>query len=149
MKQVQIHTDGGCRGNPGIGGWGAVLDYKGNIKHLKGHEEDTTNNRMEMLAAIKGLEALSEACEVTLISDSNYLRQGMTEWLEGWKKKNWKTASKQPVKNKDLWQQLDALNQKHTVHWQWVKGHNGDAGNEMADQLANDAMDELELSLRD
>lgn len=143
-NSVIMHTDGGCRGNPGIGGWGVFLSYQGHEKTLKGSEQDTTNNRMEMLAAIKGLEALKRPCQVTLISDSNYLRQGMTQWLEGWKKKGWKTANKKPVKNQDLWQRLDELNQKHDVQWQWVKGHNGDPGNERADALANEAMDELE-----
>ena len=140
--KVIIYTDGGCRGNPGPGGWGAVMFFGQHEKELYGYEENTTNNRMELTAAIKALEALTRPCEITLITDSQYVRQGITEWLDGWKKRGWKTAAKKPVKNKDLWQRLDEAVNKHHIEWQWVKGHSGDEGNERADALANRAMDE-------
>ncbi len=138
---VHIFTDGACRGNPGPGGWGALLVRGDKKKELNGAEALTTNNRMELLAAIKGLEALTKPCQVILTSDSKYVLQGITEWMDDWKKRGWKTASKTPVKNQDLWQMLDALNQIHTVDWQWVKGHSGHLENERVDQLANEAID--------
>ena len=146
MKTVEIFTDGACRGNPGPGGWGALLRYGDTEKPLYGGEPDTTNNRMELMAAIKALEALSRPCQVILTTDSQYVRQGITSWLEGWKRKGWKTASKQPVKNQDLWQQLDQQASRHTVDWRWVKGHSGHRENEIADQLANRGIDELKSS---
>lgn len=143
MKQVVIYTDGACRGNPGPGGWGALLDYNGKKKSLKGAEMETTNNRMELGAAIGALNALKEPCKVSLFTDSTYVQQGISQWITGWKKNGWKTAAKKPVKNQDLWQALDRAMQKHDVEWRWVKGHAGDPGNEAADQLANEAIDEL------
>ena len=143
MKVVEIFTDGACRGNPGPGGWGALLRYNGTEKHLYGGEAHTTNNRMELLAAIRGLEAVSETCQIDLTSDSQYVRKGITEWLQGWKAKGWKTAAKKPVKNKDLWQLLDEQAQRHNVNWHWVKGHSGHRENEIADDLANLGIDDL------
>jgi len=142
MKKVEIYTDGGCRGNPGLGGWGAVLRYGEVEKTLKGSDRDTTNNRMELTAAIEGLLALKQPCHVVLTTDSTYVKDGITKWMANWKKNSWKTAAKKPVKNQDLWQQLDVAIQKHQVDWQWVKGHAGHRENEWADQLANQAMDE-------
>ncbi|HEY0914966.1 MAG TPA: ribonuclease HI [Solimonas sp.] len=143
MKQIVIHTDGACRGNPGPGGWGALLEYNGTRKDLKGGEALTTNNRMELMAAISALEALRETCAVQLYTDSVYVRSGLLEWLPGWKKRGWKTADKKPVKNQDLWQRLDAAASRHQVEWHWVKGHAGHPGNEAADRLANQGIDEL------
>lgn len=143
LKAVEIFTDGACRGNPGPGGWGVLLRYGGTEKQLYGGEPDTTNNRMELLAAIKALEALSRSCDVILTTDSQYVRQGITSWLEGWKRKGWKTANKKPVKNQDLWQQLDEQANRHSIDWRWVKGHSGHRENEIADQLANRGIDEL------
>ncbi len=143
LKVVEIYTDGACRGNPGPGGWGALLRFGKAEKHLYGGEMDTTNNRMELMAAIKGLEALKEPCEVTLTTDSQYVRQGIMSWVANWKKNGWKTANKKPVKNADLWQQLDEAASKHKVSWAWVKGHNGHPENELADQLANMGIDNL------
>jgi|TARA_B100001964_G_scaffold60504_2_gene68571 ribonuclease HI len=142
MKSVTIHTDGACRGNPGIGGWGALLSSGSHQRELFGAALETTNNRMELTAAIKGLEALNQHCRVTLVTDSQYVRRGITEWLKQWKLKGWKTSSRKPVKNKDLWQRLDDLASQHTVKWKWVKGHAGHSGNEHADALANRAIDE-------
>ena len=142
---VYIHTDGGCRGNPGPGGWGAYLKYGQHEKEMYGFEENTTNNRMELMAAIQALESLSRPCQVHLTTDSQYVRQGITEWMDGWKKRGWKTAAKKPVKNQDLWQRLDQAVAKHDVDWHWVKGHSGDPGNEKADELANRAMDERKV----
>lgn len=141
-KTVELFTDGGCRGNPGIGGWGALLRYDKHEKELYGYEAQTTNNRMELMAAIKGLETLTEPCNVILTTDSQYVRQGITLWMTNWKKRDWKTASKQPVKNKDLWQRLDKIAQKHHIDWKWVKGHSGHIENDRVDALANRAMDE-------
>ena len=141
-NNVTIYTDGGCRGNPGPGGWGAVLIYGNSEKDLYGYEEETTNNRMELMAAIQALEVLKRSCTVSLTTDSQYVRQGILEWMEGWKARGWKTAAKKPVKNKDLWQRLDEATKKHEIEWHWVKGHSGHAGNERADDLANRAMDE-------
>lgn len=139
--RIEIYTDGACRGNPGPGGWGVLLRYKDKEKALSGAEAHTTNNRMELQAAIEGLSALTKACTVDLYTDSNYLRQGMMTWLHQWKKKGWKNAKKEPVKNEDLWKALDALATKHTVHWHWVKGHAGHPENEYADTLATTAID--------
>ena len=135
--QVTIYTDGACKGNPGPGGWGAWLSSGGHDKELFGGEAQTTNNRMELTAVIEALASLKRSCEVTLYTDSEYVRKGITEWIVGWKQRGWKTADKKPVKNVDLWQRLDALRALHQVHWRWVKGHAGDPGNERADQLAN------------
>lgn len=135
-KQVTIYTDGACSGNPGPGGWGAVLLYGDHEKELNGGEADTTNNRMELMAAIMALESLKESCQVALYTDSNYVKGGITEWIHGWKQKGWKTANKKPVKNVDLWQQLDEAVARHRVEWYWVKGHDGNELNERADALA-------------
>ncbi len=143
MKQVMIFTEGACRGNPGPGGWGAVLRYGSTEKTLSGGEPDTTNNRMELMAAIMALEALTQPCQVVLTTDSRYVMDGITQWMANWKKRGWKTASKQPVKNADLWRRLDAACSKHTIEWQWVKGHSGHPENEKADALANLGIDEL------
>ena len=137
MKQVELFTDGACKGNPGPGGWGVLLRYGSTEKELCGGESNTTNNRMELMAAIEGLSALTEPCNVILTTDSQYVRQGITQWIVNWKKNNWKTAAKKPVKNDDLWKRLDELSEKHTIDWQWVKGHSGHRENEIADQLAN------------
>ncbi|MES2785113.1 MAG: ribonuclease HI [Pseudomonadota bacterium] len=139
MNPVDIYTDGACKGNPGPGGWGVLLKSAGTEKELFGGETPTTNNRMELLAVIRALEALKRPCAVTLHVDSQYVLKGMTEWLPGWKAKGWRTAAKQPVKNVDLWQALDAQvnGAGHKIEWRWVRGHNGDAGNERADVLAN------------
>ena len=133
---VEIFTDGACKGNPGPGGWGVLLRYGTTEKELFGGEPQTTNNRMELMAAIEGLKALTKPCSVTLTTDSHYVRKGITEWLPGWKRKNWRTASGQPVKNQDLWQLLDEQNSRHTIDWRWIKGHAGHRENEIADQLA-------------
>ena len=143
MKHVEIFTDGACRGNPGPGGWGALLRYSGVEREVYGGELDTTNNRMELQAAIEGLKALTKRCKVTLTTDSVYVKNGITLWLEGWKKKGWKTAARKPVKNVDLWQALDEQNKRHEVAWHWVKGHSGHVENERADELANRGIDEL------
>lgn len=139
MNRIEIYTDGACKGNPGPGGWGVLLKSGGTEKALFGGEAGTTNNRMELTAVIKALEALKRPCHVILHADSQYVLKGMTEWLTGWKAKGWRTASRQPVKNVDLWQRLDALVSEagHEIEWRWVKGHNGDPGNERADDLAN------------
>ena len=143
MSEVVIYTDGACRGNPGPGGWGALLEYGTHNKELSGAERKTTNNRMELTAAISALESLSRSCQVRLYTDSVYVKNGITLWLVNWKQKNWKTASRKPVKNIELWQQLDLVCQKHNIDWQWVKGHAGNPGNEKADQLANQAIDQM------
>ncbi|MEH6617756.1 MAG: ribonuclease HI [Porticoccus sp.] len=144
MKELEIFTDGACRGNPGPGGWGALLRYAGKEKSLYGGEADTTNNRMELTAAIEALAALKQPSKVSLTTDSQYVRQGITSWLANWKKRGWKTASKKPVKNVDLWQRLEDEAARHQVEWLWVKGHSGHRENEIADQLANRGIDELE-----
>ncbi len=136
-----MYTDGACRGNPGPGGWGVILSYRDRNKKLSGFDPQTTNNRMELTAAIEGLRALSRACDIELNTDSKYVLQGISEWIESWKSNGWKTAAKKPVKNVDLWQLLDAQVKKHRISWHWVKGHAGIEGNEMADQLANVAID--------
>lgn len=144
MEKIIIYTDGGCRGNPGLGGWGVWLRYKGYEKKLKGAQDDTTNNQMELMAVIKALEAIHvDNVSIDLYTDSKYVVQGIKEWIKSWKLKAWKTANKKPVKNVELWKILDQLNQKYTVSWHWVKGHSGDQGNEVADSLANQAMDEF------
>lgn len=143
MKNIELFTDGACRGNPGPGGWGALLCYAGKERELYGAERDTTNNRMELSAAIEGLAALSESCAVRLVTDSTYVMKGITEWLPNWKRRGWKTSAKKPVANADLWQLLEVQNQRHTVTWEWVKGHSGHPGNERADALANRAIDEM------
>ena len=143
MKHVEIFTDGACSGNPGPGGWGAILRYRGVEKELSGAEPETTNNRMELMAAIAALEALKEPVEVDLYTDSEYLKRGITEWLPGWKARGWKTAAKKPVKNADLWQRLEAAMAPHVVHWHWVKGHAGHVENERADALARAAIRRL------
>lgn len=141
--RITIHTDGACKGNPGVGGWGAILEWNGTVKELKGAETATTNNRMEMLAAIVALEALKRPSDVTLVTDSVYLRDGVTKWLANWKRNGWKTADKKPVKNEDLWRRLETAVARHDIHWRWVKGHAGHPGNERADALANEAIEEL------
>jgi ribonuclease HI len=146
LNQIEIFTDGACRGNPGPGGWGALMRMKGkpaSEKSLHGGKADTTNNQMELTATIEALKALKEPCDVMLCTDSKYVIQGITEWIEGWKKKGWKTASKKPVKNVELWQALDSEANRHQIDWQWVKGHSGHRENEIADQLANRGIDEL------
>ena len=141
---VKIYTDGACRGNPGPGGWGAVLIYGDKVKNLYGGEAETTNNRMELTAVIKALECLKgNKWPLEITSDSKYVLQGITEWIEVWKKRGWRNASKKPVMNVDLWQQLDVLVEPHEIRWQWVKGHSGHPENELADQLANQGIDEL------
>lgn len=136
-KIVDIFTDGACKGNPGIGGWGALLKYNGRVQELFGGEKQTTNNRMELLATIRALEALNQPCKIRLHTDSQYVQKGISEWIHAWKIRGWRTASKKPVKNADLWQQLDNLSQQHQIEWIWVRGHAGHEGNERADELAN------------
>jgi len=143
MADVEIFTDGACRGNPGPGGWGALLRHGGHEKELCGGEALTTNNRMELMAAIRALESLKRPCSVQLTTDSSYVRNGIMEWLPNWKKRGWKTAAKKPVKNADLWQRLDRAVQAHRISWHWVKGHSGHPENEHADMLANRGIDEL------
>lgn len=140
---VTVHTDGACTGNPGPGGWGAVLAWKDHVRELAGAEAHTTNNRMELMAAIQALESLKRPCHVFLITDSRYVHDGITQWIKGWRAKGWKTADKKPVKNIDLWQRLDAALARHRVEFRWVRGHSGDAGNERADELARGAIADL------
>tara|TARA_Y100000782_G_scaffold73466_1_gene79344 strand:+ start:12694 stop:13131 length:438 start_codon:yes stop_codon:yes gene_type:complete len=140
---VEIFTDGACKGNPGPGGWGAFLRYDGAEKQICGGEENTTNNRMELMAAIVALETLNRPCDVVITTDSQYVRQGITQWLEGWKRKGWMNSQKKPVKNVDLWKRLDSATQPHSIEWKWVKGHSGHPENELADQLANKGVEEL------
>nr|WP_275443529.1 MULTISPECIES: ribonuclease HI [unclassified Halomonas] len=142
MPQVTVYTDGACRGNPGPGGWGVVLESGPHQKTLKGYEAETTNNRMELTAAIMALRALNKPCSVALWTDSQYVRQGITQWIHNWVKRGWKTAAKQPVKNAELWKTLHEETHRHRVVWHWVKGHSGHPGNERADELANEAIDE-------
>jgi ribonuclease HI len=143
LTQVEIFTDGACRGNPGPGGWGAILRSKGREREIYGSEPATTNNRMEMTAAIRALEALRERCKVALYTDSQYVSQGITEWIANWKARGWRTADRKPVKNQDLWQRLDELATIHDIKWHWVRGHDGHPENERADVLANRGVDEL------
>jgi ribonuclease HI len=140
---VEIYTDGACRGNPGPGGWGALLSYDGVEKELSGAEELTTNNRMELTAVIRALEALKRPVQARIYTDSEYVRRGITEWLPGWKTRGWRTADRKPVKNQDLWSVLDVLAAAHEIEWHWVRGHSGVAGNERVDRLANQAIDSL------
>jgi ribonuclease HI len=140
---VRIFTDGACRGNPGPGGWGVLMRFRGREKEMSGAEHETTNNRMELTAAIMALEALKKPCHVILTTDSQYVMNGITQWLEGWKLKGWKTANRKQVKNVDLWQRLDAARNKHEIDWEWVRGHSGHPENERADELANLAIDKL------
>ena len=136
-SDVIIYTDGACKGNPGVGGWGAILEYKDKNKKIYGYDENTTNNRMELTAAIRALGVLKEKSKVIIHTDSKYVMNGITIWIDGWKKNNWKTSNKKEVKNIDLWKLIDKLNSFHSVEWKWVKGHSGNTGNEMADELAN------------
>ncbi len=140
LKKVSIYTDGACSGNPGAGGWGAVLLFAGKEKRISGSAPDTTNNRMEMMAVIEALKSLKERCAVHIFTDSKYVMDGINEWIIGWKKRGWKTAAKKPVKNEDLWRELDALVTEHDMDWTWVKGHAGDKYNEIADELATGAV---------
>jgi len=146
LPQVTVYTDGACRGNPGPGGWGVVLESGPHQKTLKGYEAETTNNRMELMAAIMALRTLNKPCSVALWTDSQYVRQGITQWIHNWIKRGWKTAAKQPVKNAELWKTLHEEAQRHQVDWHWVKGHSGHPGNERADELANEAIDEHQRS---
>lgn len=144
LPTVQVFTDGGCRGNPGLGGWGALLKYGEHQKELKGAQAEATNNQMELMAAIQALEALTKPCHVILTTDSQYVKNGITTWIANWKKKNWRTAANKPVKNKELWQRLDSAIEPHQIEWHWVKGHSGHPENERVDELANLAMDEFQ-----
>ena len=143
MKKVIIYTDGACRGNPGPGGWGALIQFDSAEKEIFGGQAKTTNNQMELIAAIEGLLTLKESCKVDLFTDSKYVMDGMNQWIQNWKKNNWRTAAKKDVKNKELWQKLDELTSFHQVQWYWVKGHSGDIGNETADLLANKGIDSI------
>lgn len=143
IDNVVIFCDGACKGNPGVGGWGALLQSRGRERELCGGERETTNNRMELMAAISALEALTRPCTVRLYTDSKYVQQGISSWLPDWKRRDWKTAAKKPVKNEDLWRRLDAIASKHQVEWLWIKGHAGHDGNERADQLANRGAEEI------
>lgn len=147
MKQIIIHTDGGCEGNPGPGGWGAVLEYGPHKKELSGGDPATTNNRMELQAAISALRAVKEPCEIEFFTDSEYLRNGITSWIRGWKRNGWRTQDKKPVKNEDLWRELDALAASHQIEWRWLKGHAGHPLNERCDVLAREAITKLRLQL--
>tara|TARA_B100001250_G_scaffold413564_1_gene448113 strand:+ start:775 stop:1209 length:435 start_codon:yes stop_codon:yes gene_type:complete len=142
MSKIIIYTDGACRGNPGPGGWGALLIYQDFKKELYGFNPHTTNNIMELTAVIKSLESIKQNYPIMIITDSNYVKNGITDWIQSWKKNNWRTSNKKPVKNKDLWVELDSLSNLYDIEWQWVKGHSGDPGNEKADELANKAIDE-------
>ena len=148
MKEVEIHTDGACSGNPGPGGWGVLLRFGAHERELAGGELETTNNRMELMAAIEGLQALKEPCVVDLFTDSQYVQKGITEWLGGWQRRGWKTADNKPVKNADLWQKLDAARQRHRVQWHWVKGHAGHVDNERVDALARLAVEQIKERAR-
>jgi len=140
---IEAFTDGACRGNPGPGGWGVLLRFNDHEKRLCGGEAETTNNRMELMAVIQALESLKRECKVKVTSDSQYVLKGINEWMENWKKRGWKTAARKPVKNVDLWQRLDKARENHDIEWVWVKGHSGHDGNEIADELANQGIDEL------
>jgi len=145
---VEIYTDGACKGNPGPGGWGAVLRFKGKQKELFGGAPDTTNNRMELMAVIQALGALNQSVNASITTDSQYVKKGITEWINNWKRNGWKTAAKKPVKNSDLWQQLDGLVAEHQIEWKWVKGHSGHPENELADDLANRGVDSVGVQRR-
>ena len=138
---LEIYTDGACRGNPGVGGWGAILKYDNKIKEINGFSKETTNNIMELSAVIKALKELNRSCHIIITTDSNYVKDGITKWIHNWKKNGWKTANKKPVKNKELWLELDDLVMQHKINWKWIKGHSGHPENERADQLANQAID--------
>ena len=142
LKIVHIYTDGACKGNPGPGGWGAILKYGQHVKELNGYSRETTNNIMEITAVIEALKSLTRPCNIILTTDSSYVKDGITEWIHNWKKKGWKTANKKPVKNKEFWLQLDAEVKRHNIEWKWVKGHSGHPENERADELANEAVEE-------
>ena len=146
LPRIKMSTDGACKGNPGVGGWGALMRFGETEKRLFGAEAETTNNRMELMAVICSLEALTEPCSVSITTDSKYVLQGMTEWLANWKRRNWKTAAKKPVLNVDLWKRLDAAAGGHQIEWHWVKGHSGHRENEIADELANQGIEELRAS---
>ena len=146
MSLIEIYTDGACRGNPGPGGWGALLSSGEHMKELSGAEPLTTNNRMELTAVIRALEALKRPSEARIFTDSEYVRRGITEWVKSWKARGWKTAERKPVKNQDLWERLDALAAGHQIEWRWVKGHSGNPGNERVDRLANEAIDAMRAS---
>jgi ribonuclease HI len=148
MKKVQLITDGACLGNPGPGGWACILRYGSHRKELFGSEPHTTNNRMELTAAVKGLEALREPCEVEITTDSEYVKNGITSWIQAWKRNGWRTSAKKPVINRDLWEELDALNAKHTTHWHWTKGHASHADNNRCDELATEAAREQSSSAK-
>tara|TARA_Y200000002_G_scaffold182684_1_gene150717 strand:+ start:94 stop:534 length:441 start_codon:yes stop_codon:yes gene_type:complete len=139
-NRIYIYTDGACKGNPGPGGWGALLKYKEHKKEINGFSKDTTNNIMELTAVIESLLIIKQKSDITIITDSNYVKDGITKWIANWKKKGWKTSNKKPVKNKDLWKKLDDLSNNHNIKWEWVRGHTGNPGNEKADQLANEAI---------
>ena len=143
MKTVIIYTDGACRGNPGPGGWGVLIKYKEHSKEMYGGDASTTNNKMELTAAIEALKEIKEPCEIILYTDSKYVLKGIEEWIHNWKKRGWRGSNRKPVKNIELWKKLDELRDKHTIKWNWVKGHSGDPGNETADMLANRGIDEL------
>ena len=142
LKDIFIFTDGACRGNPGPGGWGAILKYKNHIKEINGYQNNTTNNIMELTAVIESLKLLKDKCNITLTTDSEYVKNGITDWIKKWEYNGWKTANKKPVKNKELWQALNTISKNHNIDWQWVKGHSGHPENERADELANIAIDE-------
>jgi ribonuclease HI len=148
MSLVEIYTDGACRGNPGPGGWGALLTAGEHVKELSGAEALTTNNRMELTAVIRALEALKRPSQLRIFTDSEYVRRGITEWVRSWKARGWKTADRKPVKNQDLWERLDALAAAHEIEWRWVRGHSGIPGNERVDQLANEAIDAMQAMAR-
>jgi ribonuclease HI len=139
---LEIYTDGACRGNPGVGGWGAILKYDNKIKEINGFSKETTNNIMELSAVIKALKELNRSCDIIITTDSNYVKDGITKWIYNWKKNGWKTANKKPVKNKELWLELDDLVMQHKINWKWIKGHSGHPENERADELANQAIDD-------
>ena len=139
-NRIYIYTDGACKGNPGPGGWGALLIYKEHKKEINGFSKDTTNNIMELTAVIESLLIIKQKSDITIITDSNYVKDGITKWIANWKNKGWKTSNKKPVKNKDLWKKLDDLRNNHNIKWEWVRGHTGNPGNEKADQLANEAI---------
>ena len=145
LKKVVIYTDGACRGNPGNGGWGAILNYQDQKKEIKGFASNTTNNIMELTAVIKSIELLKEPCQITVFTDSKYVQNGISTWIHGWKKNGWKTSNKKSVKNKNLWLALDDQAAKHNISWEWVKGHSGHPLNERADELANQAIDEAKI----
>ena len=141
VSVLEIYTDGACRGNPGVGGWGAILKYDNKIKEINGFSKETTNNIMELSAVINALKELNRSCDIIITTDSNYVKDGITKWIHNWKKNGWKTANKKPVKNKELWLELDNLVMQHQINWKWIKGHSGHPENERADQLANQAID--------